>query len=57
MFKKNNLHKNFVETFLNLSNISFTSFESKGVNRVLQEERNLASSATEYTVEPGPEPK
>ena len=36
MFKKKKLHGNFVITFLNTSDISFTSSASKGVNDVLQ---------------------
>ena len=41
MFKKKNLLGNFIETFLNAYDISFTSFASEGVNGVLH--NNLLS--------------
>ena len=36
MFQKKNLHGNFIETFLNACDISFTSFASEEVNGLLQ---------------------
>ena len=36
VFKQKNSHENSVEMFLNLSKVSFISFESEGVNGVLQ---------------------